>query len=74
LKNKPKKLEVNSNKKIVTHNATRLQLAVTSLCEVEILSSIHRKKGYKILYDFGIQSFPRVSLELGLKFRFVQIA
>jgi hypothetical protein len=42
LKNKLKKLEVNSNLKNVTRNATQLQLAVTSLSEIEILRSTHR--------------------------------
>jgi PIN domain nuclease of toxin-antitoxin system len=41
LKNKPKKLELNSNKKIVTRNVTQLQLAVISLFEIKILSSTH---------------------------------
>jgi hypothetical protein len=36
------KLEVNSNQKTVTCNATQLQLTVTSLAEVEILSSTQR--------------------------------
>jgi hypothetical protein len=36
------KLEVNSNWKIVPHNDTQLQLAVTSLFEIEILSFTHR--------------------------------
>jgi hypothetical protein len=40
--NKSKKLEVNLNPKIVTHNATQLQLAITSLFEVQILSFTHR--------------------------------
>jgi hypothetical protein len=39
--NKSKKLEVNPNPKIVTHNATQLQPAITSLFEVKILSSTH---------------------------------
>jgi hypothetical protein len=41
LKNRPKKLEVNSNKKTITHKVTQLQPAVTSLCEVKILSYVH---------------------------------
>jgi hypothetical protein len=61
------------NKRELTHNATQFQLTVTSSCEVEILSSTHRYKDYKILYDFGIQSSHRFPLELGLKFRIVQI-
>jgi hypothetical protein len=36
------KLEVNSNWKIVTHNVTKIQPAITSLCEVKILRFIHR--------------------------------
>jgi hypothetical protein len=36
------KLEVNSNRKTETCNATQLQLAVTSLAKAEILSSTHR--------------------------------
>jgi hypothetical protein len=36
------KLEVNSNQKTKTCNATQLQLAVTSLDKAEILSSTHR--------------------------------
>jgi hypothetical protein len=54
LKSKLKKLEVNSNQKSVTHNVTQIQLAVTSLSEIEILRSTHRCKGYEIIYDFGI--------------------
>jgi hypothetical protein len=42
LKNKSKKLEVNSNQKNVTRNATQLQLAITSLAEIEILRCTHR--------------------------------
>jgi hypothetical protein len=48
-KNKSKKLEDNSNPKIVTHNATQLQLAVTSVSEIKIQSFTHRYKDYKIL-------------------------
>jgi hypothetical protein len=48
-KNKLKKLEVNPNKKIVTHNATQIQLVVTSLFHIEILRFTHRWKGYKVL-------------------------
>jgi hypothetical protein len=36
------KLEVNSNRKTVTRNATQLQLAVTSLSEIKILHSTRR--------------------------------
>jgi hypothetical protein len=36
------KIEVNSNRKTVTRNATQLQQAVTSLSEIEILRSTHR--------------------------------
>jgi hypothetical protein len=36
------KLEVNSNRKTLTCNAAQLQLVVTSLAKVEILSSTHR--------------------------------
>jgi hypothetical protein len=41
LKNKSKKLEVTSNWKNVTCNATQIQLAITSLSEIKILRSIH---------------------------------
>jgi hypothetical protein len=49
LKSKLKKLEVNSNQKSVTRNVTQIQLAVTSLSEIEILRSTHRCKGYEII-------------------------
>jgi PIN domain nuclease of toxin-antitoxin system len=42
LKNKPKRLEVNSNKKTITYNVTQIQLAVISLFEIKILRSTHR--------------------------------
>jgi hypothetical protein len=60
------KLEVNSNRKTVTRNVIQFQLVVTSLFEIEILSFTHRYKGYKILYDFGSQSFPGILSEVGL--------
>jgi hypothetical protein len=41
LKNKLKKLGVKSNKKTVTRNVTQLQLTITSLFEIEILSFTH---------------------------------
>jgi hypothetical protein len=44
-----KKLEVNSSKKTVIHNATQFQLAVISLFKIEILSFTNRQGGYKIL-------------------------
>jgi hypothetical protein len=36
------KLEVNSNRKNVTHNVAQFQLAVTFLAKVKILSYTHR--------------------------------
>jgi hypothetical protein len=36
------KLEVNSNRKNVTHNVTQLQPALTFLSEIKILRSTHR--------------------------------
>jgi hypothetical protein len=36
------KLKVNSNQKIVTYNVTQVQSDVTSLFDIEILSSTHR--------------------------------
>jgi hypothetical protein len=41
LKNKSKKLEVNLNQRNVTRNVTQIQLAVTSLSEIEILYSTY---------------------------------
>jgi hypothetical protein len=49
----------------------QIQLAVTFLSDIEILSFTHCYKGYKILWDFGIQCFPRIRLEVGLKSKFV---
>jgi hypothetical protein len=45
------KLEVNSNRKTVTRNATQLQLVVTSLSEIRIQSSTTVTK---------VTKFPRI--------------
>jgi hypothetical protein len=50
----------------------QIQLGVTFLSEIEILSCTHHLKGYKIFRDFGIQGFPIICLEVGLKSKFVQ--
>jgi hypothetical protein len=36
------KVEVNSNQKIITYNVTQIQLAVTFLSEIKILSFTYR--------------------------------
>jgi hypothetical protein len=50
----------------------QIQQAVTFLSEIKILSFSLRLKGSKIIWDFGIQGFPRIRLELGLKSKVVQ--
>jgi hypothetical protein len=67
-------MKVIQNQKDVSWTVVPIKSVIDSSFEIGILNSTPRHKGYKNLYDFGIQSSSRILLQVALMSKCVQIA
>jgi hypothetical protein len=71
---KPKETWNRFELKIVSCKFYQLQLVITYLFEIKILSSTTCQKGYNILYDLCIQGSSSFPLKVGSNSKFVQVS